>query len=190
MYISQCIEKYMDERVKTVILEYYKTGKGKKYVPIIHSIVTKKGPISLRTIEAFIMCDRGICKAHLNGQYKIKYDSYRVTYGKCLLDIFKRKSGNIQIFEYKYSGGSFETTVAQLNYFKMLIHNDILDVILNNVDEIVNDLKQNDSKKKIKVVHPTKQTSIYNNTIDSLDKKEKSLELSSEGRPIIKFMHQ
>lgn len=90
------------------------------------------------------------------------YLSYRAqlkAYSKQLFDPFRRRE---RITFYFDTDKGIETTIGQLNMFRWIIQNDILDYIINNLDAIESDMiltqksnmnkKQNEDNMKIKAI--------------------------------------
>jgi len=91
------------------------------------------------------------------------YLSYRAqlkAYSKQLFDPFRRRDRITFVFD---TGKSIETTIGQLNMFRWIIQNEILDYINNNINEIEADMistqktnmnkKQNEDNIKVKAIH-------------------------------------
>ena len=76
------------------------------------------------------------------------YNSYKSqlkAYSKKQFDPFCRR----ERLQFNSGGTSLDTTIGQLNFFKWIINNKIMDYISNNIDSIENDM--NDSLKMIKM---------------------------------------
>lgn len=120
------------------------------------------------------------------------YKSQLKQYSKKNFDPFCR-SKHIRLF-YDLDKGtnySFETTVAQLNFFKWAISNYILDYIIDNLEKIENsmsnyekNMKQRTNKKKIQLGitnqnNKTVKSKLENNNIDKYDLNMKNIDISS-----------
>lgn len=89
----------------------------------------------------------------------LSYRSQLKAYSKQLFDPFRRRERIIFNFD---TNNSIETTIGQLNIFKWIIQNNILDFILLNLDTIEKDMigvqktnntkKNNDENIKVKMV--------------------------------------
>jgi hypothetical protein len=89
----------------------------------------------------------------------LSYRSQLKAYSKQQFDPFRRRDRITFVFE---TGKSIETTIGQLNMFRWIIQNDILEYINNHIDEIEKDMmqtqkvnmnkKQNDDNMKVKPV--------------------------------------
>lgn len=78
------------------------------------------------------------------------YLSYRAqlkAYSKQLFDPFRRRDRITFVFE---KGKSVDTTIGQLNMFRWIIQNDILDYIQNNIENIESDMVQTQKSNMIK----------------------------------------
>ena len=125
-----------------------------KVIPLIE----QKSDISLRLVDWFVTNyakkNNTVITKELNGNiiHFNVYLSYRnqlKAYSKEKFDPFRR---NEHILFYYESNKYIETTHGQLNFFRWVIQNDILDYIRENVDVIEQDMlftqKQNQNKKK------------------------------------------
>jgi hypothetical protein len=132
------------------------------------SLVKQESRVSLRLIDWFvtnyskknntiITREKNNNVVHFN-----VYLSYRAqlkAYSKQLFDPFRRRD---RITFYFDADKSIETTIGQLNMFRWIIQNDILDYINNHLDEIENDMiqtqksnmnkKNNDENIKVKAI--------------------------------------
>lgn len=121
-------------------------------------LVEQKSDISLRLIDWFVTNyskkNNTVITKERNGNiiHFNVYLSYRnqlKAYSKEKFDPFRR---NEHIIFYYDVDKSIETTHGQLNFFRWVLQNDILDYIQENMTEIESDMlttqKQNQSKKK------------------------------------------
>ena len=137
--IIEPADKKQESRVSLRLIDWFVTNYSKKN----NTIITK---------------ERNNNVMHFN-----VYLSYRAqlkAYSKQLFDPFRRRDRITFCFD---SDKSIETTIGQLNMFRWIIQNDILDYINNNIDDIENDMiqtkKTNRNKKhkdeniKVKAIH-------------------------------------
>lgn len=125
----------------------------------------------------------------------LSYRSQLKAYSKQLFDPFRRRD---RITFYFDTDKSIETTIGQLNMFRWILQNDILDYIHNNIDSIEKDMvstqktnmikKNNDDNIKVKAI----QTD--NGVVYQKRKKRNQLSKSSvknmnlfSGQRVIKF---
>jgi hypothetical protein len=125
----------------------------------------------------------------------LSYRSQLKAYSKQLFDPFRRRDRITFFFD---NDKSIETTIGQLNMFRWILQNDILDYINNNLDDIEKDMvntqkinmikKNNDDNIKIKAIQ-TENGIVYQKR-----KKRNQLSKSSvknmnlfSGQRVIKF---
>lgn len=140
----------------------------KTIVAKILPIIEGESNISLRLIDWFVTnyskkYNTVITKQQNNNiihfNVYLSYRSQLKAYSKQLFDPFRRRD---RITFYFDKESSIETTIGQLNFFRWIISNDILDYIGSNLKDIENDMikvqKDNQTKKnneeniKVKVV--------------------------------------
>lgn len=140
----------------------------KAIVAKILSIIEGESNISLRLIDWFVTnyskkYNTVITKQQNNNiihfNVYLSYRSQLKAYSKQLFDPFRRRD---RITFYFDKESSIETTIGQLNFFRWIISNDILEYIGSNLKDIENDMikvqKDNQTKKnneeniKVKVV--------------------------------------
>lgn len=137
--IIEPADKKQESRVSLRLIDWFVTNYSKKN----NTIITK---------------ERNNNVMHFN-----VYLSYRAqlkAYSKQLFDPFRRRDRITFWFD---TDKSLETTIGQLNMFRWIIQNDILDYINNNIDDIENDMiqtqksnmnkKHNDENIKVKAIH-------------------------------------
>ena len=101
---------------------------------VLKNVLSKDEKISLRTIEWFVtnFCrkEKTTYKTHEGKEFTVHmaYKSSLVGYSKKLFDPFCRTE--------RIEFNNVTTTVAQLNFIKWCIENDIINYIKNNKDEI------------------------------------------------------
>jgi hypothetical protein len=121
-------------------------------------LIEQRSDISLRLVDWFVTNyakkNNTVITKELNGNiiHFNVYLSYRnqlKAYSKEKFDPFRR---NEHILFYYDNSNNIETTHGQLNFFRWVIQNDILDYIRENVEVIEKDMlstqKQNQNKKK------------------------------------------
>lgn len=121
-----------------------------RIIPIINP--TNNSKISLRLIDWFVTNyskKNNIIiskKDHFN--VYLSYRSQLKAYSKQLFDSFRRRD---RITFYYDVEKSIETTIGQLNMFRWILQNDILDYIEKNIQDIENDMiktqKENQNKR-------------------------------------------
>jgi hypothetical protein len=144
--------------------KYYTKTTINKILPIIEG----ESNISLRLIDWFVTnyskkYNTVVTKIQSNNiihfNVYLSYRSQLKAYSKQSFDPFRRRD-RITFFYDKEN--SIETTIGQLNFFRWIIQNDILDYIIHNLKDIEADMiniqkenqnkKNNDDNMKVKVV--------------------------------------
>lgn len=142
----------------------------KSYMHKIIPIIDGKSDISLRLIDWFVtnfskkhttiitrIVDNNI--VHFN--VYLSYRSQLKAYSKQQFDPFRRRD-RIKFFYEK--DGWIETTIGQLNFFRWVLQNNILEYIADNIENIENDMVS--SQKE----HQQKKSHDRNNNNDSSKK--------------------
>jgi hypothetical protein len=167
-------------------------------------LVEQKSDISLRLVDWFvtnfskknntvITKERGGNIIHFN--VYLSYRNQLKAYSKEKFDPFRR---NEHIIFYYDVDKSIETTHGQLNFFRWVIQNDILEYIAENLEEIETDMlttqKQNQNKKKDEENIRIKAVQTENGIVYQKRKKRSQLSKSSiknmnklDGSRTIKF---
>ena len=197
----------MDKKTKIInskdllMISLSKFYTNNSYIIKIIPIIEGTSPISLRLIDWFVTNyskknNIVITKSKSNPfNVYLSYRSQLKAYSKQLLDCFRRRSR----IDFYYDVDKYiETTIGQLNMFRWIIQNDILEYIQKNADEIEKDMvstqKDNQNKKsnenniKIKAVQ-TSNGIVYQKRKkrNQLSKSSvKSLNMSS-GQRIVNF---
>ena len=160
MYKGRVLFIIMDKKTKIInskdllMISLSKFYSNQSYIIKIIPIIEGNSSISLRLIDWFVtnyskknntIINKG--KGNPFNVY-LSYRSQLKAYSKQLLDCFRRRS-RIDFF---YDVDKYiETTIGQLNMFRWILQNDILDYIQKNADEIEKDMvstqKDNQSKK-------------------------------------------
>jgi hypothetical protein len=125
----------------------------KRKMLIVRDVITQKKKYSLRVVEWFI---NNYSKKY-NVKYKVGnkvfdvYASYKneqmKSYSKKYFDLFRRTDK----FTIEIDDCAFETTTAQLNFFKWAIENKVLVYVEKNLEAIRKDMSSYPRDKKIKV---------------------------------------
>lgn len=152
-------------------------------------LVEQKSDISLRLIDWFVTNyskkNNTVITKEKNGNiiHFNVYLSYRnqlKAYSKEKFDPFRR---NEHIIFYYDVDKSIETTHGQLNFFRWVLQNDILDYIQDNIKDIETDMlttqKQNQNKKKDEENMRIKTIQTENGVIYQKRKKRSQLSKSS-----------
>ena len=197
----------MDKKTKIInskdllMISLSKFYTNNSYIIKIIPIIEGTSPISLRLIDWFVTNyskknNIVITKSKSNPfNVYLSYRSQLKAYSKQLLDCFRRRSR----IDFYYDVDKYiETTIGQLNMFRWIIQNDILEYIQKNADEIEKDMvstqKDNQNKRsnenniKIKAVQ-TSNGIVYQKRKkrNQLSKSSvKSLNMSS-GQRIVNF---
>lgn len=171
-----------------------------KILPIISPQSTNR--ISLRLIDWFVtnfskknntIIRRKEKDAIVHFNVYLSYRSQLKAYSKQLFDSFRRRD---RITFYYDMGKSIETTIGQLNMFRWILQNDILDYIQSHIEEIESDMiktqKDNQNKRDDNIKIKAIQTE--NGVVYQKRKKRNQLSKNSvknmnllTGQRIIKF---
>lgn len=159
----------------------------KSNIQTVIPIINGESSISLRLIDWFvtnyskkfnIVITKQINKNIVHFNVYLSYRSQLKAYSKQLFDPFRRRDR----ISFVYDGSnSIETTIGQLNFFRWVVQNDILEYINKNLSHIENDMiktqKENNRKKtddqniKVKEVQ-TKEGAVV------VQKRKKRIQLS------------
>ncbi len=131
----------------------------KSKLQLMKSIIDDKKPVSIRKLEWFISV---YSKKH-NVEYMVKdktfnvYNSYKneqlKSYSKKYFDFFRRNNTiDIKISDKEV----LQTTVAQMNFFKWAMENNIIDYVIKNLQKINKEMNKKSSKEE-----KTKIATIY-----------------------------
>jgi hypothetical protein len=137
-----------------LMISLAKFYKNKEYSVLITPVIEGKSKISLRLIDWFVTNyskKNGIILKNETNYFNV-YMNYRLqlkAYSKQQFDPFRRRD---RILFYFNKDDSIETTIGQLNFFKWIIQNNILQYIDKNYDDIegdmINSQKENQNKKQ------------------------------------------
>lgn len=131
-----------------LLLESLKKYYTKPKWIILNNIVHKRTPFSLRIIEFFV----SNYARDKNVSYKVKdknfyvYSNYKVqleSFQKKHFDLFRRHC----LLSIETPIGVIDTTIGQMNFFRWLITNDVLDYITKNLTAIKRSM-DNETKRK------------------------------------------
>lgn len=131
----------------------------KPKLQLMKGIIEDKKPVSIRKLEWFISV---YSKKH-NIEYIVRdktfnvYNSYKneqlKSYSKKYFDFFRRNN----TIDVKISDKEIlQTTVAQMNFFKWAMENDIIDYVIKNLSKINKEMNKKPSKEE-----KTKIATIY-----------------------------
>lgn len=169
-------------------------------IPIITP--TSNSKISLRLIDWFVtnyskknntIIKRKDKDTIIHFNVYLSYRSQLKAYSKQLFDSFRRRD---RITFYFDVDKSIETTIGQLNMFRWILQNDILDYIQNNLLDIENDMikTQKDNQNKRDENLKIKEVQTENGIVYQKRKKRNQLSKSSvknmnlhSGQRIINF---
>lgn len=167
-----------------------------KILPIITP--TSNTNISLRLIDWFVTNyskknNTVIKKKDVYFNVYLSYRSQLKAYSKQLFDSFRRRD---RITFYYDMGKSIETTIGQLNMFRWILQNDILDYITSNLQDIENDMikTQKDNQNKREENIKVKEIQTADGVVYQKRKKRNQLSKSStknmnlfSGQRVIQF---
>uniref|UniRef100_A0A6C0F769 Uncharacterized protein n=1 Tax=viral metagenome TaxID=1070528 RepID=A0A6C0F769_9ZZZZ len=148
-----CIEKKQELLLRSLLKYYESEVKLKQFLNIV---CNKKNGISLRIIDY-------LCTNYAKSQDVVYYINKKVpfnlflqyraqlkAYSKLQFDPFRRHERiKIKVPTYYEENGILETTVAQMNFFKWAIENDVIKYLENkeNLKEIETHMNNNSKKK-------------------------------------------
>lgn len=146
--------------VKILQNELERFYKNHNNIKIVVDLVIRKqrGPISLRLLDYFVVnyaVDYAVTFIHpvTGSEYDVgkAYETQMKTYHKQLFDPFRRGSRSMIVLRYSDPDGTpqqFNTTLAQLNFFRWLIENNILDYIDEHRESIVAKMKEHSGTRE------------------------------------------
>lgn len=171
-----------------LLLSLSKYYSNKVFVANIVPIITGASNISLRLIDWFVT---NYAKKHatiitqesgnnvLHFNVYLSYRSQLKAYSKQLFDPFRRRDRIIFCFD---PATRIETTIGQLNFFRWLLQNNLLQYIEDNLKEIEEDMlvtqKENSSKKNQENIEINTKTKDTNTAESVIAKRKKRMELS------------
>lgn len=151
-----------------LLLSLTKFFSQKSNVNKIKNIINGKSDLSLRLIDWFVtnyskkhgvIITRSISNNVVHFNVYLSYRSQLKAYSKQQFDPFRRRDRITFIYE---KTKSIETTIGQLNFFRWVIENNIIEYITDNKETVENDMiatqKENMKKKqdvdniKVKVI--------------------------------------
>lgn len=176
----------------------------KSNIELIIPIIEGNSNISLRLIDWFvtnyskkhnIIINKEVNKNTINFNVYLSYRSQLKAYSKQLFDPFRRRDRINFVYD---NEKSIETTIGQLNFFRWVILNDILEYIHSNFEHIEKDMiktqKENQKKKNDEENIKVKEIKTENGVILQKRKKRNQLSKSSiknmnviPGHRVIKF---
>ena len=151
------------EKIHYDMLNKYYRHLSKKNVRGILSIINGESKISLRILDHFVTryakennvsymidTDEGkeLFNVHIN--YKAQLQTYRKRY----FDPFRRKGKFLYNYDNHDTQKQVKTTIGQLNFFRWILSQSILDFVANNYEKIeVSINKANKETRSIKKTH-------------------------------------
>lgn len=167
----------------------------KSNIQKIVSVVEGSSDISLRLVDWFVtnyakknntVITRQVSNNIIHFNVYLSYRSQLKAYSKQLFDPFRRRERIT--FVYDAHNSKFETTIGQLNFFRWIIQNDILEYIKLRYNEIEEDMITTQRENVIK------KTSQEENTKAKPNKKRNQLSKSCinnlnlmQGRHVVQF---
>lgn len=184
----------MDKKVKNKIIDsrdllmssLSKFYHIKNNIQTIIPIIDGTSPISLRLIDWFvtnyskklnIVITKQINKNIVHFNVYLSYRSQLKAYSKQLFDPFRRRDR----ITFVYDGtNSIETTVGQLNFFRWILQNNILEYIGQHVGDIEKDMvkTQKDNQRKKGDEQNIKMKEVQTDTGVVVQKRKKRIQLS------------
>lgn len=159
---------HISNNKELLLVSLAKFYSNKTYQTIVTPIIDGDAKISLRLIDWFVtnyakknatIITKTVDNNVVHFNVYLSYRSQLKAYSKHLFDPFRRRD---RIVFYFGKGVGVETTIGQLNFFRWLIQNDVLEYIDNNMEAIESDmlktqkensLKRNDEENiKVKVI--------------------------------------
>ena len=151
---------------------------NKKNKTSLVNILDNKYNISLRIIDWFVTnyCKKyNICWTNKNDRFVV-YINYKLqlkAYSKKLFDPFCRRD---RIYFYYNDEMYLETTVGQLNFFKWIIENNIVDYIIENYTDIEADMQSTIKEKSLN----NKRRELSKSAIKTINKNNEKIVISFE----------
>ncbi len=119
--------------------------------------IVEKNKISLRIIEWYVT----IYSKYKNKQIHINYKNKLKGLHKTNFDVYCRSTRNIitrdgkiqnnnVIIDFKCQSGVCKTTIAQLNFYKWIIENKVLEYIYNDYTNVYQEFKEYEYQKSLK----------------------------------------
>jgi hypothetical protein len=138
-------DKGATDVLKTSLLKFFEQ---KEHIDRLLPIINRTSSISLRLLDYFcVNYSRSTQVVYMIAdKYFDVYSSYKIqlrTFSKKRFDPFKRNTR----MTYPHESGRFETTIAQLCFFKWCLTNNVLDYVEKNIAAISEDMKKNSGKQ-------------------------------------------
>lgn len=174
-----------NELLMASLLKFYSVKSNmNKIIPIIEG----KSDISLRLVDWFItnyskknntIITRKISNNIVHLNVYLSYRSQLKSYSKTCFDPFRRRDRIV--FQYD-ENNTIETTIGQLNMFRWILQNDVIDYISKHRDAIEKDMvqtqKENQKKKLNKDNLKVKVVETENGVVTKTRKKRNELSKS------------
>ena len=199
---SSSKKKVIDSKdlLMSSLSKFYMT---KSNIQKIVSVVEGQSDVSLRLVDWFVtnyskkhntVITRQVSNNIIHFNVYLSYRSQLKAYSKQLFDPFRRRERIT--FVYDTQNNKFETTIGQLNFFRWIIQNDILDYIRTHFKEIEDDMinTQRDNQAK-KNTDAKKETVVTTTATSSTASKKRNLLSKScinnlnlmQGRHVVAF---
>ena len=153
---------YKNELLLESLNKYFDDEKNKQ---LLIDVLNNKYNISLRIIDWFVTnyCKKYNTGWNLNNFRFVVYINYKLqlkAYSKKYFDPFCRRERIY--FYYGEENKKLITTVGQLNFFRWMIENNIIDYIKDNYSEIESDMH---STLKTNILHKNKRRELSKSSI-------------------------
>lgn len=165
----------------TLLIHVNNFFQKKENIDRILPIINRTSSISLRLLDYFCVNYSRCCQTSypIDGKPFDVYNSYKTQlkhHSKKQFDPFRRNTRYTMRYD---DNVQFDTTLAQLCFFKWCIQNDVLNYIENNLTLINEDMKKNmtnknkSSKKKNNILETNENISLES-TVKKISSKRKS----------------
>jgi hypothetical protein len=184
--MDKCKKKFSDSKdlLMSSLSKFYNT---KANIQAVIPIIDGSSVLSLRLIDWFvtnyskknnIVITKQLNMNVIHFNVYLSYRSQLKAYSKQLFDPFRRRDRIM--FYYENDNKSIETTIGQLNFFRWVLQNDIMQYINQNLKDIEKDMvrtqKENQKKKNEEENIKVKEVQTDNGVI--LQKRKKRIQLS------------
>ena len=177
----------------------------KSNIQRIVSVVEGQSDLSLRLVDWFVtnyakkhntVITRQVSNNIIHFNVFLSYRSQLKAYSKQLFDPFRRRERITFVYDPQNKNGKFETTIGQLNFFRWIIQNDILEYIKHHYKDIEDDMinTQRDNVAKKNEETTSKSTVATTTKTSSNGKKRNQLSKSCinnlnlmQGRHVVAF---
>ena len=166
---------YKNELLLENLNKFFDDEKNKQ---ILIDVLNNKYNISLRIIDWFVTnyCKKYNTGWNLNNTRFVVYINYKLQL-KAIQKIFWSILSRERIYFNYNDKNKLITTVGQLNFFRWMIENNIIDYIKDNYDDIEHDMQS--ALKNISLSN-NKRRELSKSSIKSINKTESSIVLKFE----------